>query len=139
MFFFVALLSTLLPTRIPASQKIAFTVEVQNIRQLAGSVHIGVFKPCKDFPGSCTPTENQVVSANQKNIRVTFMVEPGDYAVAVFHDVNANGKLDKKAFGIPKEPYGFSNNFKPLFSGPSFADCRVNIGDTGKQISINLL
>ncbi|GAA4447233.1 DUF2141 domain-containing protein [Nibrella saemangeumensis] len=139
MFFFIALLNALLPAKTTAPQKIPFTVEVQNIRQLTGSVHIGIFRSCNDFPGNCTPTDNQIISANQKNIRATFLVEPGDYAVAVYQDVNANGKMDKKMFGIPKEPYGFSNNFKPMFSGPTFADCRVRVSADGKQITIHLL
>ena len=31
----------------------------------------------------------------------------GDYGVAVFHDENSNGKMDKYVLGIPLEPYGF--------------------------------
>lgn len=139
MFFLLSLVSALLPARTPASQKIPFTVEIQNIRQLTGSVYIGVYKPCKDFPGSCTPTDNQIVSATQKNIRVTFLIEPGTYAVAVYQDINDNGKLDTRVLGIPKEPYGFSNNFKPLFSGPTFADCQVKVSADSKPISIKLI
>ena len=42
------------------------------------------------------------------------------YAIAVFHDLNRNGVLDKNPFGIPTEPYGFSNNARNTFSAPSF-------------------
>jgi uncharacterized protein (DUF2141 family) len=34
----------------------------------------------------------------------------GDYGIAVYHDENSNGKLDKYFIGLPKEDYGFSNN-----------------------------
>ena len=37
-------------------------------------------------------------------------VKPGPYAIAVFHDLNGNGKLDRNFIGLPSEPYGFSND-----------------------------
>ena len=70
---------------------------------------------------------------------ISFSVEPGDYAIAVYHDQNGNGKMDKRMFGIPKEPYGFSNNIKPVMSAPKFSECRFTVGDSGKAISIKLL
>ncbi|MCY2975578.1 MAG: DUF2141 domain-containing protein [Planctomycetota bacterium] len=41
-------------------------------------------------------------------------------AIAAFHDENRNGMLDKNAFGIPMERYGFSNNPPSAFGPPSF-------------------
>jgi uncharacterized protein (DUF2141 family) len=65
---------------------------------------------------------------------------PGDYAVLVFHDENDNGVLDKGAFGIPTEGYGFSNNAKGFFGAPSWRAAGVTIGPTDdKQISISLI
>jgi uncharacterized protein (DUF2141 family) len=43
---------------------------------------------------------------------------PGKYAARVMHDVNGNGKLDTNPFGMPTEPYGFTNNAKGSF-GPA--------------------
>lgn len=34
----------------------------------------------------------------------------GDYAVKAFHDVNGDGEMNKNPFGLPTEPYAFSNN-----------------------------
>lgn len=42
----------------------------------------------------------------------------GEYAVRVYHDANGNDKLDTNFMGIPKEPYGFSNNVRGTF-GPA--------------------
>jgi uncharacterized protein (DUF2141 family) len=58
----------------------------------------------------------------------------------VFHDENDNGVLDKGAFGIPTEGYGFSNNAKGFFGAPSWRAAGVTIGPTDdKQISISLI
>ena len=35
---------------------------------------------------------------------------PGDYAAKAFHDVDGDGEMDLNPFGIPTEPYAFSNN-----------------------------
>lgn len=35
---------------------------------------------------------------------------PGDYALRAFHDVNSDGEMNANPFGMPTEPYGFSNN-----------------------------
>jgi uncharacterized protein (DUF2141 family) len=65
---------------------------------------------------------------------------PGDYAVLVFHDENDNGVLDKGAFGIPTEGYGFSNNAEGFFSAPSWHAAGVTIGTTDdRRISISLI
>ncbi|CAL1690294.1 hypothetical protein MMB232_00416 [Brevundimonas subvibrioides] len=42
---------------------------------------------------------------------VTFDGLPdGDYGVKAFHDVNGNGRMDTNPFGMPTEPFAFSNN-----------------------------
>ncbi len=42
---------------------------------------------------------------------VTFEGLPaGEYGVKAFHDVNGNGEMDTNPFGMPTEPFAFSNN-----------------------------
>jgi uncharacterized protein (DUF2141 family) len=64
-------------------------------------------------------------------------IQPGNYAVAIFHDVNQNGKLDKNIFGIPTEDYGFSNNARGSFGPPSYKDCSFSFSNN-KKIFIKL-
>jgi uncharacterized protein (DUF2141 family) len=46
----------------------------------------------------------------------------GEYAISVYHDKNDNGKLDTGLFGIPKEPFGFSNDPSIGFGPPKYKD-----------------
>jgi uncharacterized protein (DUF2141 family) len=48
-------------------------------------------------------------------------LEPGQYAIKAFHDVNDNGKMDFNWAGMPKEPYGFSNNAMGTMAAPKFS------------------
>lgn len=45
-------------------------------------------------------------------------------ALTVYQDANANGRLDKNAFGMPIEPYGFSNDATGNFGPPRFEGAR---------------
>ena len=120
-----------------SAAKVTLTIEVQNIRTQKGTVYFALFKSTDDFPTG-KPSEGKKVNATGNQVQTTFSVGPGTYAIAIFHDENANGHMDKKMFGIPKEPYGFSNNFRPKMSAPKFRDCEFTVGSTAKTISIKL-
>ena len=126
------------PPRPVPPQKASLRVEVQNVRVLTGSVHLALFRSGKDFPKG-KPVETKKLTAGSKSVQIQFAVEPGDYAIAVYHDENGNGKMDKQIFGIPKEPYGFSNDIKPVMSAPKFSECQFTVSKDGKAISIKLI
>ena len=139
MVFLLAFLS-LLPTHHTPSRsaaKVTLTVNVQNVRTQKGAVYFALFRKNDDFPTG-KPSEGKKVNATGSQVHITFSVEPGTYAVAIFHDENGNGQMDKKIFGIPKEPYGFSNNFRPRMSAPKFKDCEFTVGSAAKTIGIKL-
>ena len=55
------------------------------------------------------------------------MLPHGEYAIAVFVDLNGNGKMDKNFLGIPKEQYGFSNNVMGKMAAPSFEQAKIEV------------
>jgi uncharacterized protein (DUF2141 family) len=57
-------------------------------------------------------------------------------AIAAYHDVNNNGQLDRNAFGIPSERYGFSRDARGITGPPSFDDAVVTITEEPIKISI---
>ena len=63
----------------------------------------------------------------------------GTYAVSVHHDINENGRLDKSFFGIPREPFGVSNNPKKFFGPPSFDQAKILFKESNQKIVIELL
>jgi uncharacterized protein (DUF2141 family) len=73
------------------------------------------------------------------NIFTITNIPTGMYAVAIFQDNNGNGQLDENIFGVPKEPFAFSNNIIPKFSTPDFEDCKFQYAKDGQVLSINLL
>ncbi|MEP6968384.1 MAG: DUF2141 domain-containing protein [Pseudomonadota bacterium] len=63
---------------------------------------------------------------------------PGTYALAVYHDANANHRFDVGLFG-PTEAYGFSNNPRIAFSKPSLQSVAFEAkeGDTTVRVRLN--
>ncbi|MEL7486368.1 MAG: DUF2141 domain-containing protein [Pseudomonadota bacterium] len=63
---------------------------------------------------------------------------PELYAIAVYHDTNANKTLDRLSFGLPAEPYGISNNPKIRFGPPSVDQAIFEVASEGANVEINL-
>lgn len=61
----------------------------------------------------------------------------GSYAVVVYHDANEDGRLNRTALGLPKEPYAFSNGVRPKLKRPSFDEAAVML-TPGANIEISL-
>jgi uncharacterized protein (DUF2141 family) len=114
-------------------------VEITNIKHTPGKkISVGVFDK-STFPTIGKAKYEKSVVANSGTLTVGFDLPNGEYAVAIYHDLNANRTLDKNILGIPKEPYGFSKNFKPGISAPEFDDCSIILNGNQKNISISLI
>jgi len=88
--------------------------------------------------GSPKTVAAKVKVEDQKALAVFVDLQYGIYAVAVYHDTNANGKMDKNFLGIPKESYGHSNNAAGSFGPPPFDKAKFEFASPKKQITIKL-
>ncbi|MFM5907552.1 MAG: DUF2141 domain-containing protein [Novosphingobium sp.] len=67
-----------------------------------------------------------------------FVPKPGVYAIALYHDENANGKIDRSGLGLPTEGFGFANNPATIMSLPSFSSVRLSIPRAGLATRIKM-
>lgn len=106
------------------------TIEVSGMDTDTGRVFLALSDRAKSFlkKGEGTRGTNATVK-NGKAIIYFKGLKKGDYAASVFHDANDNNIMDTKLFGIPKEPYGFSNNAKGFMGPPSFEDAKFVLDD----------
>ncbi|NNL78725.1 MAG: DUF2141 domain-containing protein [Desulfobacterales bacterium] len=88
--------------------------------------------------GDTAIAKTRIKVVNQEAQVVFVNVAYGWYGVSIFHDENANMKMDKNAMGIPKESYGFSNNAKGFFGKPKYKDVMFQMNSAEKQIAVNL-
>jgi uncharacterized protein (DUF2141 family) len=116
-------------------------LRVENLRNDRGTVRICVtgdqayFPACQRDPAKVSIT----VPAANASADLT-LAGPGNYAVAVFHDENGNGKLDK-VLGIPREGFGFSRNPAIRLGPPRYAEARMTLepGRTSRTVRLRYL
>jgi len=120
------ILSTLLAPILLFSSTL--TLEISNIKNQKGSLVIGLYNKAEVFPTVSKALYKQTIEIKGTTLVATFdNIADGIYAVAIYHDENNNHLLDKNFFGIPREGYAFSNNFKPMFSKPKFKDAQFEL------------
>lgn len=51
----------------------------------------------------------------------------GDYALIVYQDADGDGELNRPVFGIPTEPYGYSNGAWTSFGLPDWQNVRFSV------------
>jgi uncharacterized protein (DUF2141 family) len=114
------------------------TINVKKLPSSKGKLLVGIYSKKEGFRDESKTYRNITIKANEGNMTVVVAdLPPGKYAIAIYHDANENGKLDKNFLGIPTEKYGFSNDAMGSFGPPDYEDCLVNITEN-KSITINL-
>ncbi|HZF93666.1 MAG TPA: DUF2141 domain-containing protein [Allosphingosinicella sp.] len=108
----------------PAAQ---LEVSIERLRSARGQVHVCLTRDSAHFPNCAGDPAalKRSVSAGTASVRFDG-VQPGAYAVSLFHDENANGKFDTFA-GIPREGFGFSRNPAVRFGAPRFRQVVIDL------------
>jgi uncharacterized protein (DUF2141 family) len=112
-------------------------VEIKGVSRASGDIAVAVY----DGEGTWLkrPLRSDKAPAQAGTVTFTFIsLPPGEYAVSAFHDLNNNGQLDRNFIGIPKEPFGISNNATGNFGPPKFEQAKFKVGNTRDAISITL-
>ncbi len=121
-----------------SAQNRELKVTIPNINKKEGQLMIALFNSAEKFlkPGKEYRTVILKISSGTET--VSFKDLPvGEYGIAICHDKNTDGHCNTNIFGIPKEGYGFSRNFRPRFSAPQFRDTKVLLSEnTDLEISM---
>jgi uncharacterized protein (DUF2141 family) len=112
-------------------------VDVYGLKDERGKLNVGIYIAEGGFPkDSRAAFAQRTVPITNRALRLVFdRVPAGEFAVAVHHDENGNGKMDTGAFGRPSEGYGFSRDAKAKFGPPSFDAARIMLAP-GQRIRV---
>lgn len=107
------------------AQQVKLNINVTNIQPGKGTVVLNVYDKKQDF------LKKVFLSKTLKadNTNLTFVIDlpqKGTYAITLFQDTDNNQKLKQDWFGIPQEPVGYGNNFKPS-AKPKFNECAITV------------
>ena len=111
------------------------TIEVNGIKNNQGKIFIAIYDSEETFLNKASGIIAEI--KDKKSTGIFKGLKKGTYAVSLFQDENNNQKMDTKIFGIPKEPYGFSNDASGFMGPPKFKDAKFNL-DSNKKITVNI-
>ena len=101
----------------------ALTVRVEGLSKPAGHVMIALYDRADAYAigdEQALRRERLPVDDRLEVIWDIGDLQPGNYGIALFHDVDDDEVLDTNFVGLPKEPYGFSNNARGRFGPPDY-------------------
>lgn len=126
-----------LPQPAAAEGPAKLTVTVTGIKEPKGALMIAVYDQAgydKD-----AQVAGNLVPVTGASATTTFDLPPGKYGIKMFHDVDGDGKMGANPFGMPIEPFAFSNN-APAQYGPAKWDAAafdVAAPSTSHAIKLN--
>jgi len=125
------------PAQLTASRG-EITVYMEGFRSDAGEARVALFSSKDGFPDA-TAQARKVARVNIKNYeaRADLTDVPyGTYAVAVLHDENSNGVMDRNLFKVPTEGYGASNNPAGSMERLDFDDAKFALAQKSLVIHV---
>mgnify|MGYP005844565293 CR=1 FL=1 len=105
-----------------------------------GILTVELYRPSeRDFLKKASRIHRIRVPAEQGSQTVCFDIESaGTYALAAYHDLDADRDLDRKWNMMPAEPFALSNDQELEFRMPRFEDAAFRVSDRGGVVRMTL-
>ncbi len=129
----------LLPRPAAASDGTAIEIHIEGLRNTQGIVRLCLTRNEAHFPdcnGDPAAIKRSIPAARAAQVRIEGAA-PGTYALAVIHDENSNGRLDR-FMAIPREGFGFSRNPRIRMGPPRFDEVRFEVSGTQVRQNVRL-
>ena len=114
---------------------LTLNVHVDGFENANGAAGIAVWHAARGFPEEIEHALASTYATISDGVAVAGFgqLEPGSYAITVYHDKNDNRRFDKNWLGMPKEAWGVSNNVRPRLRAPRFAEAMLDL-EVGEQL-----
>lgn len=134
----VFLISILLQNMGFGQTKNTLILQVEGIREPIGYMMVAVFDKAGDFLSENMFNASKHKVSSTRSMEIALELPFGEYGISVYHDLNADGKLDTNLLGIPREPTGFSNDVPIRFGPPGYDKVKFSFTEDRQAIMINL-
>lgn len=122
-----------------APEASSILVEIDGLRSNRGQIMACMTANPKTFP-DCQKDPHArhltVPAANGETVQFRD-VPQGRYAIALFHDENGNGRMDKMMM-LPREGFGFSRDAPLQFGPPRFGAASFQVGPAQLKTAIKV-
>jgi len=113
-------------------------VSVAGIRGGAGSIRVAAFRSDEALAEGRFSARAEAHALEVEAILVLGALPPGEYGFVAFQDLDGDGVISKNFFGVPTEPYGFSNGARGRLGPPPFDATRLLVPSERLEIEIEL-
>jgi len=123
-----------------AAETASLTVTFSGVKATTGAIMFTVVNSEVAYADKAPATAQAVLPVSNSSASHVFTgLAPGRYAIKAFHDVNGDGKMNANPFGIPTEPFAFSNNAVGNMGPARWADASFDLkaGDNTHTITID--
>jgi uncharacterized protein (DUF2141 family) len=98
------------------------------IEEKEGAVLGVLFDSEEAYNGKGKPVRQIMITADKAEVAAQFEgLKPGRYAVKSFHDVDGDRKMGTNPYGMPIEPFAFSNNAVGNMGPAKWADAAFEV------------
>lgn len=112
-----------------AGRVIAAEISVQlESPPASGTVVLVLYSSANTFGDLRDPAKLERFTLDGRDTFVMTDIPAGEYALVVYHDENDNLDIDRSFIGIPTEPLGFSNDYRPK-GPPSYSRAAFTLAD----------
>ena len=113
---------------------------IKNLKSTSAPVVVGLYGVKNKFPDPKGQMKIYKFKPHGKELTAKIRnLKYGQYALAIYQDVNSSGKIDKNFIGIPTEGYAFSNNYKPTIKAPNFDDCKFDYNAKSNTVTMTMI
>ena len=117
----------------------SLAIHVTGLKNQSSTLFVAVFDSAKGFPKPEHSRKTTTVPVTTDSVEFSLSLpDLATTGIAIFQDLNGDGKLTKNSFGLPIEPYGFSNNARSTFGPPSFSQTTFQVSEKMPSMEITV-
>lgn len=114
----------------------ALTINFENIEEPKGAIMLAIFDTEASYNGGKPVRAMMVPVSGAVASTVLEGLPAGRYAFKLLHDIDGDGKLGTNPYGMPIEPYAFSNNAVGSMGPAKWADAVFDLNGNATQTII---
>lgn len=125
---------------VPASESMQnVSIHVSGLKNQSSNLCVAIFDAAEGFPRPEHSRTTKTIPVDAESVAFSLSLpDTSITSIAIFQDLNGDGKLTKNSFGLPVEPYGFSNNARSRFGPPSFSQAAFKVSELTTSIEISV-
>jgi uncharacterized protein (DUF2141 family) len=125
---------------LPFSNNGTLQVKIEGAQANKGKIYLAMYAKEETFLDEKATYRRDIITLPEQGSCIYNITNLsfGKYAIAIYQDQNSNGKMDNNVFGIPTEPFGFSNNPSAKWHKPKYQEAVFDFKEDRQTIGIQV-